>query len=357
LCLLAVTGVLASPSMDKAEIFGDFVTKFGKTYASYKESEYRRSVFLTNYEKMEEHNKLYAEGKESYWMKVHPDMDLTIQEWEEKRLGGIPAMSADIKAKDTLNPEIMEKLAKQGPTPKEFEWVSAGKVSPVKNQAACGSCACFSAVASIESCFMIQAEDAAAGDLSEQHLLDCAYHHQVTDDMGTWEAFGCQGAWANVYVDFIQGNMNQEEAGYKYTSGDSGKVGECMPSDGNIHSQAMVTGFQNMWGADEATMESLLMIGPVATSVKATHNWSAYGGGVLIDHACCDSVDHDHCSWQTNHSVLVVGYGTEGGQDYWLIKNSWGSDWGEEGYIKLKKGTGHCGVAYSQQTIPTCSAA
>merc|ERR1719319_828165 len=104
----------------------------------------------------------------------------------------------------------------------------------------------------------------------------------------------------------------------------------------------MVTGFTNKWYTNENDMENMLQINPVVTAVSATNNWGSYGGGVLDDNLCCNAATDSQCVYNLNHAVLVVGYGTQGGQDYWLIKNSWGTSWGESGYFKLKRGTGHC---------------
>merc|ERR1719154_143687 len=353
--LFVVSTVLATEQRQE-EQFQSFVKQHSKNYANQQELEMRKSIFLMNYAKMEEHNKKYDAGEVSWWMKVTIDMDLTSEEWSEKRLGGVPSMAPGAVPEDTIMPEIMNKINEQGPAPKEWNWVTAGKVSPVKNQGQCGSCACFSATGAIESCFMITANDMGATDLSEQHLLDCAFGHRVTDSVGTWEGFGCDGSWPNVYMDYVKGTWNHEESSYPYVSGGSGTHYGCKSDDNGVRTKAYVTGFQNQWGADEANLESLLQYGPVATNVKATANWQSYGGGVLYDDQCCNAASDSSCQYSINHSVLVVGYGTDSnGWTYWLIKNSWSAHWGEAGYIRLYKGTGHCGVAYSQQALPTCA--
>merc|ERR1712200_191899 len=104
-------------------------------------------------------------------------------------------------------------------------------------------------------------------------------------------------------------------------------------------------------------LEMLLMINPVATAVVATDNWGGYGGGVLDDDLCCDAATDPECINTLNHAVTVVGYGTEGDKDYWLVKNSWSTNWGEEGYFKIKKGTGHCGWCHGTRypnLLTTC---
>ena len=79
-----------------------------------------------------------------------------------------------------------------------------------------------------------------------------------------------------------------------------------------------------------------------------------YGGGIYEDDACCNYPEPD-CGYNINHAVAVVGYGSEGGKDFWLIKNSWGPFWGEGGFIRMKRGTGHCGVGISRVIMPECS--
>ena len=78
-----------------------------------------------------------------------------------------------------------------------------------------------------------------------------------------------------------------------------------------------------------------------------------YGGGIYDDSRCCEGAN----GCDVNHGVAVVGYGSEGGKDYWLIKNSWGTSWGESGFIRFKRGTGHCAVGTDRVAQPYCGAA
>ena len=87
---------------------------------------------------------------------------------------------------------------------------------------------------------------------------------------GTWGAYGCDGAWPNAYLDWIQGQYNQEESSYPYTSGRTGDVGKCSPSNNGAHTASMVSGFQNKWYTEEDSMEQMLMINPVVTAVSVS---------------------------------------------------------------------------------------
>jgi len=189
LLALAFVG-LASASVGDFQAFMNFAKDFGKTYQP-EEIKLRSQIFEENMKKIVEHNKRYSAGEVTWWMKVYEDMDLTTEEFLHKRTG-LPSVGADFKPVNQISPVIQEKLANQPPPPREWNWVTQGKVSSVKNQAQCGSCAAFAALATIESCFMINND--MANDLSEQHLLDCAYGHYAVDADGSWGAFGCDGA-------------------------------------------------------------------------------------------------------------------------------------------------------------------
>ena len=93
---------------------------------------------------------------------------------------------------------------------------------------------------------------------------------------------------------------------------------------------------------------------PHLTSLQASY-FGDYGGGIFDDYRCCEAVSDPDCIWTLNHEVTVVGYGNQGGVDYWLVKNSWGTGFGESGYIKIKRGTGHCGIGMQHVIQPYCS--
>jgi len=312
---------------------------------------------MKNYNTVLEHNKRYEAGETSWWMKINPDMDMTEEEWSSKYQGGLPHYNKNT----TFSPSVMDpihktKLDQLNKAPKEWNWVDQGKVSSVKDQGECGHGTPFSVIASIESCFAILTGEM-DDDLSEQHLLDCAYGHTFNDDIGSWIASGCNGGWPVAYTDWMSNKYNQEEAGYPYESGSTHTHGNCRAKDENKHSAAHVTGHTNLWFTEELDMEQMLTINPVTTVFQLTNHWLHYGGGVLDDSYCCNAASDSDCVYNANHAALVVGYGTDAasGLDYWLIKMSWSESWGDNGYLKLKKGTGHCGVGGLNQNIPTCA--
>jgi len=226
--------------------------------------------------------------------------------------------------------------------PDSVDWRKEGAVTGVKNQGQCGACWAFSTTGSIESAWAIASEDKQLLSLSEQQLVDCAPRE------------GCDGGLPEVTYDYLQHGGDGgfpvamcTEGTYPY----QGKQGTC----GSTRDSCMVaimsggiTGFKvatsSEVGYSMETLMSAVAQQPVTASIAGGDQlFQLYSGGVLQDrpgNKCSDSVDH---------SVLLVGYGREGSLDYWLIKNSWGTDWGESGYARVWKGkpgdpVGECGI-------------
>lgn len=199
----------------------------------------------------------------------------------------------------------------------QSDWREQGAVTPVKNQGQCGSCWAFSAIGNIEG------QWAAAGHpltaLSEQMLVSCDKVDQA-----------CNGGIMDQAWDWIiennSGNVFTEES-YPYSSG-SGTVGTCQ-SDGKVG--ATIMGHVALEQDEEAIAAWLATNGPISIAVDAS-TWQLYFGGVV-----------SNCfSQQLNHGVLLVGHNDNANPPYWIVKNSWGTSWGENGYIRLAKGSNQC---------------
>jgi len=290
-------------------------------------------------------------------MKMTVDADLTPREWRDLRLGGLPVYDNRTVLEDTKDARIAARLEalKDQPVRDYFNWVDYGAVSSVKMQGLCGSCAAFATVAAIESCSKIY-KGQLADDLSEQHLLDCAYNHVYVDGSGSWISKGCEGSWPPAFADWLvkYNSYNQEEWAYPYSSGSTGSVSACHPASNGYNTNFKVSGMWNVWHKPESDMVNLVGSNPAVTTVEANNDWQLYGGGVLYSMSCCNGNYGDTCA--QNHAVLVIGYGHQDStnQDYWIIKNSWSEGWGEAGYVRLFRGYGHCGVGVFEQFIPYC---
>ncbi|KAK3129444.1 hypothetical protein QOZ80_6BG0479660 [Eleusine coracana subsp. coracana] len=201
----------------------------------------------------------------------------------------------------------------------------SGAVTPVKDQGRCGSCWAFSTVAVVESIHQIRTGKLVS--LSEQELVDC----------DTLDA-GCDGGIAYRALRWITSNGGiTTESDYPYT----GVTGACDRSKLS-NSAVAIAGLGRVPTRSEAALASAVAGQPVAVSIEAGGpNFQHYKKGVY----------NGPCGTKLNHGVTVVGYGQEeGGDKYWIVKNSWGEAWGDKGYIKMRKDVagvpeGLCGIA------------
>lgn len=201
-------------------------------------------------------------------------------------------------------------------TYEKVNWVKEGAVTPVKDQGQCSSCWSFSTTGSLEGAHFI-----AAGELlsfSEQQLIDCS-------DL-TYGNYGCNGGrQVNAYVYYQMSHTAILDSDYPYMSM-NGQKGTCIYNQ-LPKTTVTVSGYSSVTANDVDQMKKALTLQPVAVSVQADNDvYKTYANGVLDSSACGDTPDH---------AVLAVGYGVEDGQEYWLVKDSYGTNWGDEGYIKI----------------------
>jgi len=335
--ILAVVGVTLASEAE----FLNFAKTFNKKYATLEELQTRKNIFNQRYEAMVAHNQRYEAGEVSWWKKVTQHYDLTDEEIEKALgLGGaLHASQAD--QRNTMEKELVSKIAAKE-APASWSWVDQGGVTSVKDQGSCGSCADFAAVATIDTC-MWRASGVLEDDLSEQHLMDCGYD-------GT-TMIGCDGAFVFAYIEWViwdnDGWVEQESCSPYFAEEKT-----CVDDDTCNYAGAMVSGIYNNWNPTEDELKELVYINPTATAIMASYMFD-YAGGIYEDDQCCNYPDTD-CGYNINHAVTVVGYGSEDGKDFWLIKNSWGTSWGEDGFIRFKRGSGHCGVGISRVIMPVC---
>ncbi|KAL8224117.1 hypothetical protein R6Q57_019592 [Mikania cordata] len=304
--------------------FTEFIQEHGKQYKTREEYLHRLGVFSKNLLRAGEHQLLDPTAVHG----VTPFSDLSEEEFESMYLGvkagGVNPRNSGV---GTAAPKDVRDL------PEDFDWRDKGAVTEVKTQGACGACWAFSTTGVLEGANFI-----ATGklrNLSEQQLVDCDH----TCDPSEKDACdsGCSGGlMTNAYGYLMKTGGIQTEESYPYT----GKAGECRFDPEKI--AVKVANFTNI-PADEDQMAAYLVNhGPLAVGLNAVF-MQTYIGGVSCPLICSKK--------RVNHGVLIVGYGGKGfsilrlgNKPYWIIKNSWGKRWGENGYYKLCRGSGMCGM-------------
>jgi len=210
--------------------------------------------------------------------------------------------------------------------PASVDWRTKGAVTGIKNQGQCGSCWSFSATGSTEGAHFLQAGKTLVG-LSEQNLVDCS---QAEGNEG------CDGGLMDDAFQYIILNNQgiDSEASYPYTAED----GTCKFNAANVASH-LVSYTDVTSGSESALTTDVAQRGPVSVAIDASHSsFQFYSGGVYYEPDCS--------STQLDHGVLAVGYGTSGSSAYYIVKNSWGTDWGMSGYIWMSRNrNNNCGIA------------
>ena len=221
--------------------------------------------------------------------------------------------------------------------PDSWDWRAMGIVGPIKDQQQCGSCWAFSAIGPLES--QITKLTGQNISLSEQDMVDCVKNVASPDGSRTC-CDGCMGGEMYSVYQYLENNQDGRDdttAQYPYTAVDQ----DCstVPSDITISLKSYGVVSQN----EDEMASTLYTIGPLSVGVDANTDWQLYQSGIY-------NPTEDQCSsspYDQDHGVIVVGYGSENGLDYWIIRNSWGEDWGENGYMRLARGSNVCGVANS----------
>ncbi|CAG9859491.1 unnamed protein product [Phyllotreta striolata] len=310
-----LANILVAYALTDKEEWLNFKSTNKKVYKTALEETKRFSIFQSNLRRIEAHNAKEEQGLSSYRMGVTVFADLTPQEFKD--------MMKLSKSETTEDKEITPtKLDYEGELPNEIDWRKKGAVTEIKNQLACGSCWSFSTTGTVEGANYRKTGKLVS--LSEQNLVDCDKQDG-----------GCEGGLMINALEYIEKNGIMSEKDYPYEAIDD----LCKFNKSDV--AVKITSFTRVAIGDEQDLqEKVALIGPVSIGIDATYNFQLYSSGVFDD----DSCESDRQS--LDHGVLAVGYGSKNGKDYWIVKNSWGTDWGMDGYILMSRNNkNQCGVA------------
>lgn len=312
------------------EHFTSFQERFNKRYENFEIMRERFDIFRTNWLDIQRHN---GDSSQNFTKGINQFTDLTPEEFNEEYLGGISqernvvglyGCSSFTSNKDTDS------------LPGSIDWREEGAVTPVKDQGQCGSCWTFSASGAMEGAWATATGDLVS--LSEEQLADCATGFK-------YGSHGCNGGQMDGAFKYAIENGATSEGQYPYTAGE-GQTGECEQSA--VTSIATFTGCSDVAPNDQVSLKAAVSKQPVSIAIEAdTRYFQSYSSGILTSSDCGTSLDH---------GVLIVGYGEDKGEKYWLVKNSWSTTWGDNGYVKIARSDsrndkGICGIAMQPSFI------
>lgn len=322
--VLALTGFtlyhLQSSSREdhKRKQFMTFKNTHEKNYESLSELEYRFEIFKQTLQRIEAVN---SDPSRTHTAAVNKFSDLTFAEFKSKYLTNMNR-SADLSFSETLTKK----------TPKQRDWrKSKGAVGAVKNQADCGSCWAFSTVASLETAVWQKTKKSQS--FSEQELVDCAG--------GKYGNLGCDGGLMDSAYQYIADKKIGTEKAYPYKA----RTMKCNKKNLKKKGRQGVKSYKVVKkGVNALTSAAAKQV--VSVAIEVQDDFMDYSKGVYSNN------DSD-CGAELNHGVAVVGYNTTAKKPYYIVRNSWGADWGLKGYVNMaiSKGTGTCGIASGDSNV------
>ena len=303
-------------SNNEFDLFLNFQEKYNKRYESVETFTKRFQVFRSNLRDIIAHN---LNTTHDFRLGVNKFSDLTSSEFKHLYVSGFNGQ------KGSCQPF----LSRGTPIKESIDWRKLGVVNPVRDQGQCGSCWAFATVANAESWWAIQKGELL--DLSEQEIVDCA------TGLGYWN-MGCNGGNPDSSFKYMINNGICDEIADPYFSGTTTKEGECK----SCNEVASFSACYDVKSNDQLALKEAVNINPVVVAIEAdTFYFQSYSSGILTDAKCGTTLDH---------AVEIVGYGRDNGIDYWTVRNSWSADWGEDGYVRIKRTNstndiGVCGIS------------
>ncbi|XAR61705.1 Actinidain [Bertholletia excelsa] len=301
------------------DLFDAWCKEHGKTYSSEQERLYRLKVFEDNYAFVTHHNRF---SNSFYALSLNAFADLTHHEFKASRLGLSYAPSTDSRGFGSGQSMIAEPSSVSDLL-SSVDWRKSGAVTPVKDQGSCGACWAFSATGAMEGINKIVTGSLVS--LSEQELIDCDRTYNT----------GCNGGLMDYAYQFVIKNHGIDtEKDYPY----QGVERSCNKKKLKRHI-VTIDSYTDIPQNNEKHLLQAVATQPVSVGICGSERaFQLYSKGIFTG----------PCSTSLDHAVLIVGYGSENGVDYWIIKNSWGTSWGMNGYMHMLRNSGNsegvCGI-------------
>jgi len=299
--------VSAASLQENMQSFVKFATRYGKSYSDI-EFGYRFHVFSENL-KIAAAQQARETGTARYG--VTKFSDLTPEEFRANYL-----MPKELYKNHKKDPKKVAKPLTPVALPDSYDWNDKGAVTAVYDQGQCGSCWAFSATETVESYHFLSGKSLVG--LSQQQIVDCDS-----------DCYGCNGGWTDKAFDYIKSAGGQDTLdSYPYTAQD----GSCNFNPSNVAADVVSWTWVTQSDDENAMQQAVYQTGPLSICVDAS-SWQNYNGGVISD-----------CGTDIDHCVQLTGFSTQDGTPAWNVRNSWGTGWGENGYLYVARGGNVCGI-------------
>lgn len=312
---IALLGAAAVASATVESDFDAFAAKYEKTYETADARLAAMEVFRANQEVVRQLNEAHVQEGGEEVFGITKFMDMTQDDFADFYLG--------LKVPETLpEGEVFDHTKLRGGPPRTEDWVAKGMTTPIKNQEQCGSCWAFSTTESIESA------NAMAGNTLEQLTVEQIVDCDTTDS-------GCNGGDPTTAFQYVEGAGGLEsESAYPYTAG-GGQAGQCNFDKSKVKQTLTSWAYATQSGNEKDMITASAANGPLSVCVDA-QSWQFYTGGIMKAAGCGTQLDH---------AVQATGWDiTDANNAYWTVRNSWGTSWGEQGFIRLQYGANACGI-------------